>query len=856
MRLARLSSLALCLWIAVVSLATVHDVDNVTELETALAAVVDGDTIRFTTGGTYTATGAYTITKSITIDANGKNPTIDMGTNNVQITGQAGGTTQTWRGPMIVKSAKTTTTGGSYGVINALCTNGNVAVTFEQVTANGLNGSSVRTRDSGFAALCDNASFTTTFTCRGCTVTGVANQGFLTNLVSVSPSDTATNHSYAVITTYGCVATNCDEEGSSAHEGTSIIDYGATYGTLGEYPACSGQKSTQRMYGGTYTAGADFGGLDGQGFALLTTDNVWSCEDATLTINQPTVDDWAAATAYAPGDFVQSTASSTRPGFLFVARHGAWVASTNYAVGNHVEPTQQGGNGFFYEATADAGSSGTTEPTWPTTAGNTVVDGGITWTCRATRLSHATTEPTWNYSSGAANTDNQVRWVSVSCYAFRVDANGTANTSMTVRRCNINIGANIGLLQANGQCTILFEDCTITQTGDHGNLNSAWCIVSGANANVTFRRCIFNFDGETSTDAANPIRPSYFNNTVTGGTSTLTLEGCVFINSTTAYWDAVDGNGGNSTTINFVDGSYGNIKHCSFFGNSLTRNDVCDILGTPASDADRIVLTGNIFSGFRRGWVYAGAAVDYTTAPTNAWYNVCHNPATANNHFVDAGGAYNPGSYTTVDAQGNTVQDPAYADVTTPTFDLRASGTSVIDRDTANSGYQLEPWTLSLYSGGSAQVPARDPEFGGPFQPPLDAGAYAGSMTITFPSVGHEFFAIGDVSVSKFYDYSSAVLESGDTLTLYSILYSGPSFVQIPLTANVEQAVTWPLKMRRAHISPRDDDVWFNQRSGSQQDYRLDADSAPLLIDTTTYQGKTSYFWCASNAVVDVLLFP
>lgn len=58
-----------------------------------------------------------------------------------------------------------------------------------------------------------------------------------------------------------------------------------------------------------------------------------------------------------------------------------WAATTDYSVGDAVRPTTR--NGFVYEATADAGSSAGSEPTWPTTPGNTVVDDGITWTCRA-----------------------------------------------------------------------------------------------------------------------------------------------------------------------------------------------------------------------------------------------------------------------------------------------------------------------------------------------------------------------------------------------------------------------------------------------------------------------------------------
>jgi hypothetical protein len=62
------------------------------------------------------------------------------------------------------------------------------------------------------------------------------------------------------------------------------------------------------------------------------------------------------------------------------ATRSAWQATFNYAVGDVVEPVTP--NGFLYQATADAGNSGGAEPTWPTTLGQTVVDGGITWTCR------------------------------------------------------------------------------------------------------------------------------------------------------------------------------------------------------------------------------------------------------------------------------------------------------------------------------------------------------------------------------------------------------------------------------------------------------------------------------------------
>ncbi len=56
----------------------------------------------------------------------------------------------------------------------------------------------------------------------------------------------------------------------------------------------------------------------------------------------------------------------------------AWAASTAYDLGRVIKPVT--GNGRLYRA-AVAGTSAATEPTWPTTVGLTVVDGGVTWEC-------------------------------------------------------------------------------------------------------------------------------------------------------------------------------------------------------------------------------------------------------------------------------------------------------------------------------------------------------------------------------------------------------------------------------------------------------------------------------------------
>lgn len=66
----------------------------------------------------------------------------------------------------------------------------------------------------------------------------------------------------------------------------------------------------------------------------------------------------------------------------------AWQASHAYVVGNRIEPTTP--NTYSYQCTV-AGTSGASEPTWPTTPlGSTVTSGGATFTLLAKK--HPTTE--------------------------------------------------------------------------------------------------------------------------------------------------------------------------------------------------------------------------------------------------------------------------------------------------------------------------------------------------------------------------------------------------------------------------------------------------------------------------------
>lgn len=85
-----------------------------------------------------------------------------------------------------------------------------------------------------------------------------------------------------------------------------------------------------------------------------------------------------------------------------------WVASTNYSLNDVVLPSTA--NDRCYVCTADAGSSGTTEPSWPTVAGQTVVDSGITWTCKVLGRGTLQNIPDTYLTGGSEGTTTQAYW--------------------------------------------------------------------------------------------------------------------------------------------------------------------------------------------------------------------------------------------------------------------------------------------------------------------------------------------------------------------------------------------------------------------------------------------------------------
>ena len=64
-------------------------------------------------------------------------------------------------------------------------------------------------------------------------------------------------------------------------------------------------------------------------------------------------------------------------GLRYAKASSAWTASTAITLNEYRRPTVANGRRYYASV---AGTTGGSEPTWPTTAGGTVVDGGVTWT--------------------------------------------------------------------------------------------------------------------------------------------------------------------------------------------------------------------------------------------------------------------------------------------------------------------------------------------------------------------------------------------------------------------------------------------------------------------------------------------
>jgi hypothetical protein len=130
----------------------------------------------------------------------------------------------------------------------------------------------------------------------------------------------------------------------------------------------------------------------------------WTLHTSAYALNR-TTDDYANDATNELGTANGYTAGGISAGVLSRTHTVAnsWSVqranSTAYVLGDVVRPAT--GNGFLYRATT-SGTTGGSIPTYPTVIGQTVVDGGVTWTCYgiAITVMLAATQPTWTLTSG------------------------------------------------------------------------------------------------------------------------------------------------------------------------------------------------------------------------------------------------------------------------------------------------------------------------------------------------------------------------------------------------------------------------------------------------------------------------
>jgi hypothetical protein len=120
------------------------------------------------------------------------------------------------------------------------------------------------------------------------------------------------------------------------------------------------------------------GDADVDNFLKATRSNIQDLEAAVIELKAKALRNEFENT-FLNGD---SSVDANQPDGLYKTLKGtAWEATTAYSLGDIVVPTAGKENGFRYECTT-AGTSGSSEPTWKTTEGETNSDGTVVWTCR------------------------------------------------------------------------------------------------------------------------------------------------------------------------------------------------------------------------------------------------------------------------------------------------------------------------------------------------------------------------------------------------------------------------------------------------------------------------------------------
>lgn len=236
-----------------------------------------------------------------------------------------------------------------------------------------------------------------------------------------------------------------------------------------------------------------------------------------------------------------------RMGVELLNQFPLWTATTPYAVNDLVGPATT--NGFDYRVTAiTTGISGGSEPTWPTTVGGTVTNGGVTFTCMA---------PQYNISKFNL-LRNTFRNIGVITDGWAHSISGRAHGNL--------IGFNI--FEGTAGSTILLENAGASYSTYIGNRFFDWgskvpLSVSDVPPGMTGNLYIGNtFSGPDATGAiriAESIKCKFSDNSLNFA-SALLLVGCTdceisenIIISSADNFVGIDGGTGNRIVNNLID---------------------------------------------------------------------------------------------------------------------------------------------------------------------------------------------------------------------------------------------------------------------------------------------------------------
>lgn len=163
---------------------------------------------------------------------------------------------------------------------------------------------------------------------------------------------------------------------------------------------------------------------------------------------------------------------------LAVAANGYAAVSTAYSVGATVIPATP--NGRIYKCTT-AGTSSSTAPTWPTTAGGTVTDGTVVWTEQTTAMLAGTfTEASYTGYARVSLTSSLANWAGTQGAGTTVASTGTSGA--TSNNAAITFGAPTSTQAGVVAAMFLADASTSGNILFWGVLTNPQSISSGATA--------------------------------------------------------------------------------------------------------------------------------------------------------------------------------------------------------------------------------------------------------------------------------------------------------------------------------------------------------------------------------------